>query len=81
MRHVIRETLLQRFHAETGTFHLSYGEYDILPLSWTAILGLRFGGYLVQTNPVDFAIASELLGIHYLITPGRRQYFGPTDEP
>ena len=32
MRHRIGEALLQRFHAEIGTSHLSYGEYKVLPL-------------------------------------------------
>ena len=81
MRHVIPKTLVQRFHAETGTFHLSYREYAVLPLYWTAILSLRFGGYLVLTDFVDFDVVKELLGIRYPFTPVRRQYFGPTDKP
>lgn len=32
MRHVIPETLVQRFHVETNSFHLSCGEYAFLPL-------------------------------------------------
>ena len=45
MRHGIREALVRRFHAETGTFHLSCGEYVVLPLDWTTILGIWFGGH------------------------------------
>ena len=32
--------LVQRFHVETGTFHLSWKEYVVLPLDWTTILGI-----------------------------------------
>ena len=56
-------------------------EYAVLPLDWTAILGLRIGGYLVLTDFVDFDVVSELLGICYPLTPTRRRYFGPTNEP
>ena len=81
IRHAIPETLLQWFHVETGTFHLSCGEYAVLPLDWTTILGLRFGGYLFLTDFVDFDVVSELLSIRYPLTLTRRQYFGPTNKP
>lgn len=81
MRHAIPKTLVSRFRAKTGTFHLSCGEYAILPLDWMAILDLRFSGYPVPIDLVDFAIASELLGICYPFTLVRQQYFGPADEP
>ena len=68
MRGVIVATLVHQFHVETGTFHLSCGEYAVIPLNWTAILGLRFDGYSVPTEFVDFDIASELLGISYTLT-------------
>ena len=71
IRHAILETLVQRFHAETGTFHLSCGEYVVLPLDWTAILGLRFDRHPVSIDPIDFATTSELLGIQYPYTPTR----------
>ena len=32
MRHTIAETLVQRFHVENGTFHLSCRVYAVLPL-------------------------------------------------
>jgi len=48
MRHGIREALVWWVHAETGSFHLSYGEYVILPLDWTAILGIKFGGFPIR---------------------------------
>lgn len=64
-------------------WHLSFElwEYIVLPLDYTAILGLRFGGYPVSTEFVDFDIASELLSIHYPFTQVMRQYFGPIEEP
>lgn len=72
---------MQWFHTKTGTFHLSYGEYAVLPVNWTTILGLRFSGYPVPIAFVDFDITSELLGNHYPFTWVTRQYLGPTDEP
>ena len=50
MRHKIGEALVQQFNTEMATFHLSYGEYVILLLDWTAILGIRFGGFLIPTD-------------------------------
>ena len=81
MRHTIAETLMQWFHAKTSTFHLSCGEYAVLPFDWIAILGLRFGGHSVLTEFVDFDVVSELLGIRYPLTQAMKWYFGPTDEP
>ena len=81
MRHVIVETLVQWFHVETGTFHLSCGENAVLLRDWMAILGLRFSGHLVPTKFVDFNIVSKLLGIRYPLTQATKWYFGPTDEP
>ena len=81
MRHMIVETLVQWFHVEIGTFHLSCGEYAVLPLEWTTILGLRFGGYPVPTEFVDFDVVSKLLCINYPLTQVTRRYFTPTDEP
>ena len=72
MRHAIPETLVQRFHAKTTTFHLSCGEYIVLPFDWTAILGLRFGGYPVPSDLINFSTASKLLGIRYPLSPTRR---------
>ena len=40
IRHGIGKALVQRFHVETGTFHLSWKEYVVLPLDWTTILGI-----------------------------------------
>jgi len=81
MRHKIREALVRQFHAEIGTFHLNYGEYAILPLDWTAILSIKFGGYLILTNDVSFEMAYELLGKPLPLTTDTRGYFGPTLSP
>ena len=40
MRHRIKEALVQCFHAETSTFHLSCREYAVLLLDWTTMLVL-----------------------------------------
>ena len=53
MRCMIPETLVQRFHTETATFHLSCGEYVVLPLDWTAILRLRFSGHSLSPYSGD----------------------------
>jgi len=45
------------------------------------ISGLRFKGYPIPFDPIDFATTSVLLGIHYPLTMARQQYFGPTEEP
>ena len=63
MRHGIGEALVRWFHAETDTFHLSCGEYAVLPLNWTTILGIRFGGHLIPIDDMSFKIACKLLGI------------------
>ena len=81
MRHEIGEALVQWFHADTGTFHLSCGEYIILPLDWTAILGIKFGRYPISTNDMSFELAYELLGIPLPLTSNTRAYFGPTASP
>ena len=81
MRHKIREALVRQFHAEIDTFHLSYREYANLPLDWTAILGIRFGGYSISTDAMSFEMASELLGVPFPLTKGTKAYFGPIALP
>ena len=81
MRHRIGEALVWWFHAETSTFHLSCGEYVVLFLDKTAILGIRFGGYPIPTDDMSFEIACELLGIPLPRMEGMKAYFGPTASP
>ena len=45
------------------------------------ILGLRFSGYPVSINFMDFNVSSELLGNRYTLIWVTRRYFGPTNEP
>jgi len=81
MRRGIAEALVWQFHVETGTFHLSYREYAVLPLDWTAILGIRFGGHQILTEEMGFNMACELLGIPLPLTIETRGYFGPIASP
>ena len=64
-----------------GTFHLSCGEYAILPLDLITILGLRFEGELVLTEFVGVADECTLLGIDYPHTAVTNRFFGPTQKP
>ena len=81
MRHGIKEVLVQQFHVKIGTFHLSYGEYAILPLYWTAILGIRFGRYPIPIDDMSFEMACKLLGIPLPLTTNTKGYFGPITSP
>lgn len=80
-RHRIEGALVRWFHAETGTFYLNCGEHEILPLDWTAILGIRFGEYPIPTNAMSFEMACELLGICLPLTEGMSAYFRITASP
>lgn len=55
---------------------MSCKEYAVLHLDWMAILVLRFGGYLVPIEFVDFDVVSEHLGICYSLSQVIRWYFG-----
>uniref|UniRef100_A0A2N9I346 Aminotransferase-like plant mobile domain-containing protein n=1 Tax=Fagus sylvatica TaxID=28930 RepID=A0A2N9I346_FAGSY len=47
----------------TGTFHLSTCEMAVLPVDWSAILGIRFGGRAPPSEPIDGFEAREILGL------------------
>lgn len=64
-----------------GTFHLSCGEYAVLPLDWIAILGIKFGGHQIPTEEMSFDIACDLLGIPLPLTVKMMGYFGPIALP
>ena len=81
MRHGIAKALVWQFHAKTGTFHLSCREYDVFPIDWIAILGIRFGGHRIPTNEMTFKMASDLLGIPLSLTIEMREYFERTTSP
>ena len=70
-----------RFHTEIGTFQLSCMEYAVFPLDWTAILGIRFGGYPISIDDTSFEMACELLSIPFPFTTYTRAYFRPTASP
>lgn len=78
MRHEIAEALVRWFHAETDTFHLSCEEYAVIPLDWTAILGIKVGGHQISTDEITFEMVGELLGISLLLNAETRGYFRPT---
>ena len=81
MWHWIAEALVWRFHTETGTFHLSCGEYAALPLNRITIPGIRFGGHQILTEEMSFDMAYELLGIPLPLTIETRGYFRPIVSP
>ena len=53
------------FHTKIGTFHQSYGEYGILLLDWTAILGIKFGDEPFLNEHVSIEEACALLDFTY----------------
>jgi hypothetical protein len=54
---------IERFFHHTGTFHLSTCEMAVLPVDWSAILGIRFGGRAPLSEPIDGFEAREILGL------------------
>jgi hypothetical protein len=54
---------IERFFHHTGTFHLSTCEMVVLPVDWSAILGIRFGGRAPPSEPIDGFEAMEILGL------------------
>jgi hypothetical protein len=54
---------IERFFHHTGTFHLSTCEMAMLPVDWSAILGIRFGGRAPPSEPIDGFEAREILGL------------------
>jgi hypothetical protein len=54
---------IERFFHHTGTFHLSTCEMAVLPVDWSAILGIRFGGRVPLSEPIDGFEAREILGL------------------
>ena len=72
---------MQWIHTKKSTFHLSCGEYVVLPLDWMAILGIRFGRHLISTDDISFEMACKLLGIPFPLITDTRGYFGHTVLP
>jgi hypothetical protein len=54
---------VERFFHHTGTFHLSTCEMGVLPVDWSAVLGIRFGGRVPPSEPISGPEALDILGI------------------
>jgi hypothetical protein len=54
---------VERFFHHTGTFHLSTCEMAVLPVDWSAILGIRFGGRPPPSEPIPGDEALAILGL------------------
>jgi hypothetical protein len=54
---------IERFFHHTETFHLSTCEMAVLPVDWSAILGIRFGGRAPPSEPIDGFEVMEILGL------------------
>uniref|UniRef100_A0A2N9G9Q9 Aminotransferase-like plant mobile domain-containing protein n=1 Tax=Fagus sylvatica TaxID=28930 RepID=A0A2N9G9Q9_FAGSY len=63
VRHPLVRCWVERFFHHTGTIHLSTCEVGVLPVDWSAILGIRFGGRIPPSDPVSDFEALEILGI------------------
>uniref|UniRef100_A0A2N9G6H3 Aminotransferase-like plant mobile domain-containing protein n=1 Tax=Fagus sylvatica TaxID=28930 RepID=A0A2N9G6H3_FAGSY len=54
---------VERFFHHTGTFHLSTCEMAVLPVDWSAILGIRFAGRAPPSELISGPEAKEILGL------------------
>jgi hypothetical protein len=61
--HPLVRCWVERFFHHTGTFHLSTCEMRVLPVNWSAILGIRFGGRVPPSEPISGPEALDILGI------------------
>ena len=61
--HPLVRCWVERFFHHTGTFHLSTCETGVLPVDWSTILGIRFGGKAPPSEPVSGTEALEILSI------------------
>jgi hypothetical protein len=61
--HPLVRCWVERFFHHMGTFHLSTCEMGVLPVDWSAILGIRFGGRAPPSEPISGLEALEILGI------------------
>ena len=44
---------MERFFHHTETFHLSTCEIGVLPVDWSTILGIHFGGRVPPSEPIS----------------------------
>uniref|UniRef100_A0A2N9I3T6 Aminotransferase-like plant mobile domain-containing protein n=1 Tax=Fagus sylvatica TaxID=28930 RepID=A0A2N9I3T6_FAGSY len=61
--HPLVRCWVERFFHHTRTFHLSTCEMGVLPVDWSAILGIRFGGKAPPSEPVSGPKALDILGL------------------
>uniref|UniRef100_A0A2N9HUF2 Aminotransferase-like plant mobile domain-containing protein n=1 Tax=Fagus sylvatica TaxID=28930 RepID=A0A2N9HUF2_FAGSY len=61
--HPLVRCWVERFFHHTGTFHFSTCDMGVLPVDWSAILGIRFGGRAPPSEPVSSPEALDILGI------------------
>ena len=54
---------VERFFHHTGTFHLCTCEMAVLPVDWSAILGIRFRGRAPPSEPIFGDEALAILGL------------------
>uniref|UniRef100_A0A2N9FQL9 Aminotransferase-like plant mobile domain-containing protein n=1 Tax=Fagus sylvatica TaxID=28930 RepID=A0A2N9FQL9_FAGSY len=59
---IVRAWYEQYFH-HIGTFHLSTCEMGVLPLDWSAILGIRFGGRIPPREHLSREEVMVMMGI------------------
>jgi hypothetical protein len=63
LSHSLVRSWVERFFHHTGTFHLSSCEMGVLPLDWSVILGIRFGGRVPPSECVSDCEAMAILGL------------------
>ena len=61
--HPLVRCWVERFFHHTGTIHLSTCEVGVLPVDWSAILGIRFGGRIPPSDSIPDFEALGILGI------------------
>uniref|UniRef100_A0A2N9J5Z9 Aminotransferase-like plant mobile domain-containing protein n=1 Tax=Fagus sylvatica TaxID=28930 RepID=A0A2N9J5Z9_FAGSY len=61
--HPLVRCWVERFFHHTRTFHFSTCEMGVLPVDWSAILGIRFGGRIPPSEPLSGLEALDILGI------------------
>ena len=63
LSHCIVRAWYERYFHHTGTFHLSTCEIEMLPLDWTAIWGIHFGGRIPPYEHITHEEVMIMMGI------------------
>ena len=61
--HPLVRCCVERFFHHMGTFHLNTYEMGVLPVDWSPILGIRFGGRASPSEHVSGPMALNFLGL------------------